>query len=414
MGALPLATAVVSFLVTMVTSQAGPDDVFLEVDFGDGRRLNTVIALQDRQEPGCWTRALSHRYEKEGLFRSRARARLKSDLNITWTAALKDAVGVYKDLRRDSEVYLRTLELPPEIVGTGTEVTSRFGGLAAFAVTVAYRVSGLRDRGPMVLLYNSTGGANHEMRYVIRAAGRYNVQATISNPVSAVTSGRNVTAYDPITELKIKVRGRKRPFIVPTSGNLTFAAVYATGTDVKCEWFFEPPCDSCLQTSTMSSCRANFVFLLPRRYTVTVQAWNPLGSIHSSVLPWPIVAEDEVKGLQLWLPLSVGVGVPFLVKAALVQGTSATLDCHAEDGTHTIMQSSLESPGVYSGTMTFQTAGRHRLRVQAANAVSSEGATRLVQAWTPLPKDLRLGRIVGCGRRGHTAAVFTSGEWSSS
>ncbi|KAG0424482.1 hypothetical protein HPB47_028297 [Ixodes persulcatus] len=365
-GALPLATAVVSFLVTMVTSQAGPDDVFLEVDFGDGRRLNTVIALQDRQEPGCWTRALSHRYEKEGLFRSRARARLKSDLNITWTAALKDAVGVYKDLRRDSEVYLRTLELPPEIVGTGTEVTSRFGGLAAFAVTVAYRVSGLRDRGPMVLLYNSTGGANHEMRYVIRAAGRYNVQATISNPVSAVTSGRNVTAYDPITELKIKVRGRKRPFIVPTSGNLTFAAVYATG------------------------------------------------SIHSSVLPWPIVAEDEVKGLQLWLPLSVGVGVPFLVKAALVQGTSATLDCHAEDGTHTIMQSSLESPGVYSGTMTFQTAGRHRLRVQAANAVSSEGATRLVQAWTPLPKDLRLGRIVGCGRRGHTAAVFTSGEWSSS
>ncbi|KAK8764458.1 hypothetical protein V5799_032933, partial [Amblyomma americanum] len=438
--ALPLATAVATLLVSVVAPRhyiegQGDDGLFVDVYFGDDeqkpRRLHP-----SRVYPYCWTAAVTHKYEQEGLFRPKVAAWFRRH-NTSWVAMHRDSVAVYRNLSSGQDTWVRSLlVMPPQLVPTRTSVRCGLqeGRSLAVGYTISYAVSriseiGCRedDRPPVscsgggvrfsaVLLYNSTGGPGHEMTYAFQEPGEYRLQATLRNPLSAVTWTKTTTALDEIRGLELNLSGiqRKAPYNLPTGSHVTLSATFTAGSDVRCSWRVLPACESCLvvvaglNRDRTRMCEAKFMFPLPSRYSVTVEAWNPLGRRHAASLAPPVVVQDRVKGLRAWIVrprFSTTVGSRFVLRAVLEEGTAATITCKVASRPWMSMRPLPSSNGVHSVSLRLGKAGLHGVRVRAANLVSSERVVVSVRAWRRLARSLVLG-VIDCRGPRATAAVF--------
>lgn len=437
--ALPLATAVVTLLVSVVAPRhyvdgQGDDGLFVDVYFGDDEQ-KPRRQRPTRVYPYCWTAEVTHKYEQEGVFRPKVAAWFRLH-NTSWVAAHRDLVAVYRNLSSGHDTWIRSLlAIPPELVPTRTNVRYGLqeGRSLAVGYTISYAVSrvtvvGCRedDRSPScngesarfstLLLYNSTGGPGHEMTYTFQEPGTYRLQATLRNPLSAVTWTKTTRALDAIRGLQVYLNGiyPKPPYSLVTGSNVTLSATYAAGSDVRCSWRILPACESCLvlvaglSQDITRTCEAKFMFPLSGRYSVTVDAWNPLGRKHLANLTPPVVVQDRVKGLRAWTirpRYSIPVGWRVVLRAVLEEGTGATITYKAASRPWMLMHPLQTSNGAHGASLRFGKVGLHKVKVRAANLVSSDRVVVSVRVWRRLTRNLVLG-VINCRGPRATAAVF--------
>lgn len=278
-----------------------------------------------------------------------------------------------------------------------------------------------------VLLFNSTGGAGHEMAYVFQEPGTYRVAVTLRNPLSEATATKTISALDEIRGLRVNLSARavgggerRQPFVVATGSNVTLSATYEAGTDVRCSWRVLPACGSCLVVvpaeglrEPAKACVAWFLFPVAGAYSVTAEAWNDLGKRPGASLTVPVIAQDRVRGLRVW---SLGprwvatVGARFVIGVILEEGTNATIAYRVPGRQWTPLRTSRSGSGARRASLRFGKAGLQRVAVRAVNLVSVERAVVTVRAFRRLPRSLVLG-VVSCKGHRATAAVFTRGEF---
>ncbi|XP_075535106.1 uncharacterized protein LOC142570629 [Dermacentor variabilis] len=441
---LPLAAAMVTLFVSVAAPGHQADghigDLVMDVYFGDDEQQTKPLRLRPaRVEPYCWTAGVTYTYLREGIFRPMVAAWF-SGHNASWVAAHKDSIGVYRNLTSVQDVWLRgLLVLPPDMVPTRTNIRCGLREETRLPVgyTVSYAVSRVVAKGcrlenddtasatcgsrESVLLFNSTGGAGHEMAYVFQEPGTYRIAVTLQNPLSAATVMKTVSALDEIRGLRVNlsapdVGGGRQPFVLATGSNVTLLATYAAGTDVRCSWHVLPACGSCLVVApaeglrdAANTCVAWFLFPVAGAYSVTAEALNDLGQRHGASLTVPVIAQDRVKGLRVWArgPRWVAkVGARFVIGVTLEEGTNATVAYRVPGQQWTPVRPPHSGRGARNASLRFGEAGLQRVRVRAANLVSVERAVVTVHAFKRLPRSLVLG-VVNC--RGHRAmaAVFT-------